>query len=297
MADYGQDIRLGVFITPTNASPRHPVGLAVAAEEAGIDLVTFQDHPYQPRYLDTWTLLSFVAARTSTVTLAGNVLNLPLRQPAVLARSVASLDLLSGGRVELGLGTGAFWDAIEAMGGERLTPGRAVDALEQAIDVVRALWDTEASGGATAGGDLHHVKGAKRGPAPAHDVGVWLGAYKPRMLALTGRVADGWLPSVGYLSGGLDDLGPMSRRVDDAAHEAGRDPADVRRLLNVSGRFAADGSGFLEGPPRVWAEQLADLALLHGTSTFVLAADDETTIRTWAHEVGPALKELVAAER
>ena len=85
--------------------------------------MTFQDHPYQPRFLDTWTLLSVLAAQTSTVRLAPNVANLPLRPPAVLARSVASLDILSGGRVELGLGAGAFWDAIEANGGRAAHAG------------------------------------------------------------------------------------------------------------------------------------------------------------------------------
>ena len=74
------------------------------ADVVGLDLVTFQDHPYQARFLDTWTLLSVVAAQTANVTVAPNVANLPLRQPVVLARSVASLDLISGGRVELGLG-------------------------------------------------------------------------------------------------------------------------------------------------------------------------------------------------
>src|SRR3712207_8859407 len=120
MTDYGHELRFGSFITPSNADPQHTVALAVASERAGLDLVSFQDHPYQPRFLDTWTLLSYVAARTERVQLAPNVLNLPLRPPAVVARAAASLDLLSGGRFELGLGSGAFWDAIEAMGGRRL---------------------------------------------------------------------------------------------------------------------------------------------------------------------------------
>ena len=126
--------------------------------------------------------------------IAPNVANLPLRPPVVLARSVASLDILSGGRVELGLGAGAFWDAIAAVGGPRLTPGQAVDALAEAIEVIRASWDVGA-GRIRHEGEHYRVVGAHPGPAPAHDVEIWLGAYKPRMLALTGAKADGWLPS------------------------------------------------------------------------------------------------------
>src|SRR5690606_31222684 len=121
MTDYGHDLQFGVFITPVAHPPMHAVDMAVVADRAGLDLVTFQDHPYQPAFYDTWTLLSFVASRTSRVHLSGNVLNLPLRQPAVLARSAATLDLLSGGRFEMGIGSGAFWDGIAAMGGRRLT--------------------------------------------------------------------------------------------------------------------------------------------------------------------------------
>src|SRR5947209_20508699 len=117
MPDYGHPLLFGTFITPINGPAQQPVELAVLAEDLGFDLVTFQDHPYQPAFLDTWTLLSWVAARTSTVHLAGNVLNLPLRPPALLARAAASLDLLSGGRFELGLGGGGFGDAIEAIVG------------------------------------------------------------------------------------------------------------------------------------------------------------------------------------
>jgi len=138
MTDYGHPLMFGSFLTPTGSDPERPVALAQLSEAAGLDLVTFQDHPYQAAFLDTWTLISYVAARTETVHLAGNVLNLPLRPPAVLARSVASLDLLSGGRVELGLGAGAFWDGIAAMGGDRLTPGQGVTALEEGIDEVGA---------------------------------------------------------------------------------------------------------------------------------------------------------------
>ena len=123
MPDYGHELEFGTFLTPQNQRPQDVVALAQLTERAGLDLATFQDHPYQAGFLDTWTLLSWVAAQTETLRVAPNVLNLPLRQPAVLARAAASLDLLSDGRVELGLGAGTFWDAIKAMGGPKLTPG------------------------------------------------------------------------------------------------------------------------------------------------------------------------------
>ncbi len=192
MPDYGQPLSFGSFLTPSAEDPAHVVDLAVVSERAGLDLVTIQDHPYQSRFLDTWTLLTWIAARTSTVTVSPNVANLPLRGPVILARSAASLDRLSGGRVELGLGSGAFWDAVAANGGPRRSAGQAVTALADAIAVIRALWSDE-KGGAKVDGEYYSLSGAKRGPAPAHDLGIWVGAYGSRMLGLTGRLADGWL--------------------------------------------------------------------------------------------------------
>jgi alkanesulfonate monooxygenase SsuD/methylene tetrahydromethanopterin reductase-like flavin-dependent oxidoreductase (luciferase family) len=174
VSDYGHDLEFGIFVTPSTQAANAVVELAVLADRVGIDLVTFQDHPYQPTFLDTWTLLSFVAARTSRVKLSANVLNIPLRPPAVVARAVASLDILSGGRAELGLGAGGFHDAIAAMGGPRLTRGQAVDALEEAIDVIRELWDVERPGGARYDGDHYQLSGSRRGPAPLHQVGIWV---------------------------------------------------------------------------------------------------------------------------
>ncbi len=286
MPDYGHDLVFGTFVTPTNADPQAPVRLARLTEEAGLDLVTFQDHPYQPAFHDTWTLLTWAAAQTSRVTLAGNVLNVPLRPPAVLARAAASLDLLSGGRVALGLGAGGFWDAIEAMGAPRLSPGESVDALAEAVEVIRALWDTGTRLPVRVEGTHHRVVGAKRGPAPAHDVPIWLGAYKPRMLRLVGTAADGWLPSEGYLKPG--DLQRGNAVIDEAARGAGRDPAEVRRLLNVTPP---------EGSTQEWVDRLVRLALEDGIGTFVVATDDPDVVRRVGEEVAPAVRERVAKER
>jgi alkanesulfonate monooxygenase SsuD/methylene tetrahydromethanopterin reductase-like flavin-dependent oxidoreductase (luciferase family) len=168
--DYGHDLLFGTFITPVARRPQHAVELAVVADRTGLDLVTFQDHPYQSGFLDTWTLLTYVAARTSRVRLSHNVLNLPLRPPVMLARAAASVDLLSGGRFELGLGAGRLWDAIEAMGGPRRTGGESVEALEEAITIIREVWATDkpARSSSTA---RTIARGAPRGPSPTHDAG------------------------------------------------------------------------------------------------------------------------------
>ena len=295
--DYGHDLLFGTFVMPDAQGPHHPVDLAVLADRVGLDLVTFQDHPYQPAFHDTWTLLSFVASRTQHIHVSGNVLNLPLRPPALIARSAASLDRLSGGRFELGLGAGAFWDGIAAMGGQRLAAGESIVALEEAIQIIREIWATDKPGGVRVEGTYYQVKGAKRGPAPAHDIGIWVGAYKPRILNLTGRIADGWLPSLGYVPGGPAGLKEMNKHIDEGAASTGRDPVAVRRLLNISGQFARTGRSLLNGPPQQWAEDLAGLTLEYGITGFILAADDAPTIELFATEVAPATRELVAAER
>ncbi|HEY4570942.1 MAG TPA: LLM class flavin-dependent oxidoreductase, partial [Kribbella sp.] len=290
--DYGHELVFGTFLTPAVDSPDRVIALAQLTEQVGLDLVSFQDHPYQPRLMDAWTLLSVVAAQTERVKVTTNVANLPLRQPVVLARSVATLDLITGGRVELGLGAGGFLDAVAANGGPRLTSGQSITALEEAVGIMREVW-TPTGGGIRLAGKHYTVAGAKRGPVPAHDVSIWLGAYKPRMLAVTGRLADGWLPSSGYA--GPDQLAAMNKIIDEAAVEAGRDPADVRRLYNVSGRFAGSG-GFLQGPEELWIDQLTELTLGEGMSTYILASDDPDDIRRFA-EVAAGVRESVEAAR
>src|SRR3954471_12419025 len=104
MPDYGHELAFGTFITPQSARPADVVALARLTEHAALELATFQDHPYQARFLDPWTLLAWVAAETELLRVAPTVLTRPLRSPAVLARAAASLDALSAGRLELGLG-------------------------------------------------------------------------------------------------------------------------------------------------------------------------------------------------
>jgi alkanesulfonate monooxygenase SsuD/methylene tetrahydromethanopterin reductase-like flavin-dependent oxidoreductase (luciferase family) len=281
MPDYGHELRFGAFITPVSERPGEVVSLARRAEAAGLDLVTFQDHPYLSKFLDTWTLLTWVAAQTERVSVAPNVLHLPLRQPAVTARAAASLDRLSGGRVELGLGAGNRWDATEAMGGPRRSPGESVEALAEAIEVLRAMWDVSGSD-VRIDGEHYRLGGAEPGPQPAHRIEIWLGAYKPRMLRLTGAKADGWLPSAPYLQEG--DLERGNLAIDEAASEAGRDPREIRRLLNIT-------------PDLATVDRLLPLAVENGVSTFILVGDESGTIDRFGAEIAPAVRQAVARER
>ena len=293
MGDYGHDLSFGIFVTPKADTAGHVLRLARRAEAAGLDWVSVQDHPYQPAFLDAWTLLTAIAATTERVSVFPNVVNLPLRPPAVLARAVASLDILSGGRAELGIGTGAFWEAIAAMGGPRRSPRESVQALREAIAVIRALWTP--GRGARLAGEHYSLAGAKPGPFPVHDVGIWVGGYKERMLRLTGELAGGWLPSSPYAP--PERLAAMNAVIDAAAAEAGRQPAVVRRIYNIAGSFDGGGGAFLQGPPKVWAEQLAGLALDEGMSGFVLMVNDAATLERFAAEVAPAVRDLGAAAR
>ncbi|MFI5915271.1 LLM class flavin-dependent oxidoreductase [Dactylosporangium sp. NPDC051541] len=295
MTDYGHDLRFGTFLPAEAANAAEALRLAVRTEDLGLDLTSLQDHPYQGRFLDSWTQLTTIAAHTERISVFPNVANLPLRPPAVLARAAASLDLLTGGRVELGLGAGGFWDPIEAMGGPRRSPGEALKALEEAIAVIRALWSDERS--VRFEGEHYRLKGAHPGPGSAHDIGIWVGAIKPRALALTGRLADGWLPSSPYVP--PEQLAESNRRIDEAALAAGRRPEDVRRLYNIAGTFRGDSREFLQGPPKVWVEQLAELAVTEGMSAFILMvqAGGDNDLERFAMEVVPAVRELVTAER
>ncbi|MFF2847728.1 LLM class flavin-dependent oxidoreductase [Streptomyces sp. NPDC058001] len=290
MPDYGHELLFGAVLMPSAGQPLDAVAMAQLGEQAGLDLMSVPDHPYQPGFLDAWTVLGVIAAATSRVRVFPNVANLPLRPPPVMARTAASLDLLSGGRVELGLGAGAYWDNIAAEGGPRRTPGEAVTATREAIDVIRALW---APGRRVRLDGKHYgLYGAAPGPVPAHDIGIWIGAVGPRMLRLVGTTGDGWLPSVPHVP--PVRLAAGHRIIDEAAAEAGRPPGAVRRLYNLSP--GADG-GFPQGSPGDWPEQLAALTLEHGTSAFLLPANFPDLLQVFGEEVAPATRELVAAQR
>lgn len=294
--DLHRQLAFGGNVDPTASDPAWPFQLARVIDEAGLDYIGIQDHPYNATFLDTWTLIAALTQATQRVRFFPNVANLPLRPPAMLAKAVASLDLLSGGRIALGIGAGAYWPGIEAMGGPSRSPGQAVKALEEAIQIIRAFWS--GTRGVRFEGEHYRVVGARPGPQPAHPVEIWVGAYGPRMLALTGRLADGWVPSFSYAP--PESIPEMQQRINEAAQEAGRKPQEIRRVYNLMGQITTGPARIrLQGPVDHWIEELTGFAVELEMDTFIFWPDEDRIrqMQIFAAEVVPGVRERVAAAR
>jgi alkanesulfonate monooxygenase SsuD/methylene tetrahydromethanopterin reductase-like flavin-dependent oxidoreductase (luciferase family) len=287
-------LRFGISVVPSAASFEGIVEQVRAAEDGGLDLVGIQDHPYQRRFLDTFSLIANLLARTDRIRFFPDVTSLAMRDPAMVAKAAASMDVMSGGRFELGLGAGNFWDAVEGMGRPRRTNRQAFAALEEAIAIIRAALDVGPEKRVVRGpGPFHPIPGYPAGPPPAHRVGIWLGVYRSRGLRLVALHADGWIPSLGYVD--LDELRRASQVIDAEARAAGRDPDDITKLLNVGGMIGdVEPSDVpLAGPVDHWVETLSRWATELGTDSFVIYPADGSAdqVRRFAAEVAPAVRE------
>jgi alkanesulfonate monooxygenase SsuD/methylene tetrahydromethanopterin reductase-like flavin-dependent oxidoreductase (luciferase family) len=298
-------LSFGLSIVPYADSFQRGRELVRIADEAGIEYVGIQDHPYQARFLDTFSLIATLLAQTSRISFFTDVANLPLRGPAMIAKAFASLDVLSKGRVELGLGAGAFLEQVASMGGPRRGRGESVDALEEAIEVLRLMWSGERI--VSFEGRHYRLEEAHPGPVPAHPIGIWLGAFGPRMQRLTGRKADGWLPSLGMLSAA--ELRAGNELIDSVAEEAGRDPREIKRVLNLQGVIGDTDTALPErlpvgylagdrlvGPPESWVDTLIGF-VEDGFDTIVFWPVDASPqqVEAFAAEVIPRIRENVAA--
>ena len=214
--------QFGLNIHPGIEDPDEPFRRARIADATGIDLITIQDHPYMATHYDTWTLLTALACATTRVRLGTNVSPLPLRPPVMLAKAAASLDMLSGGRVELGIGTGGYPVGLRAFGAE-VPAERAeiVAAFEEGIRVIRGLWSSER--GFTFDGEHYRTRGARFGPRPTRPIPIWVGAARPRMLRLVARYADIWNTRLEP-----EEAEAAVQRFREAARSVGRNPDEVR---------------------------------------------------------------------
>ncbi|TMQ95858.1 LLM class flavin-dependent oxidoreductase [Actinomadura soli] len=290
-------LRFGVSLVPDASVPL--LRTAQESDRFGLDLLGVRDQPYRRDTADALTLVAAALAATSRIRVLPAVACLPLRPPAVLAKAVATMDRLSGGRVELGLGAGTSWDGVEAYGGAR--PGGASAgsaaaarrALEEAVQIIRLHWSDQS--GLRFQGEHYGFTALQAGPAPVHQIGIWLGVTGPRGLDLAGRVADGWIAPSSLVP--PKRLADGQRRLDDAAAGAGRDPDEIRRVYVLEGSLdAKDARGFLHGPPRQWINELTELAIGHRVDSFLFGGHP-AQMAEFALEVVPAVREEIARER
>ena len=231
------------------------VRLATQADRDGLDLFTVADHPYFGDKLDAYALTGFLLGQTERITGMVTVTNLPSRPAPVLARTLTSLSVLSGG-------------------GDPVT------------------FD----------GEFYHVDGLD--PAAAQAPRVFTGSVGPKSLAVTGQLADGWIPP-----GGSDWLSQLYResrpRVDAAAAAAGRDPADIADVYNFGGRITpeplaatrGEDGRWIGGSVRQWVDELTTAVLDHHAAGFIYRSPDDTpageALARWATEVVPAVREAI----
>ncbi|MCS6803082.1 MAG: LLM class flavin-dependent oxidoreductase [Chloroflexota bacterium] len=292
MSHPAQQLRFGVNLSTSATAGADPARDAVLAEQLGFDLIACSDHLHTayPNF-ETWTFLTWVAAQTRRVMILSNVLGLPYRPPAVIAKMAESLHRLSGGRMILGLGAGAVDAEFAAFGLPVRSPGEKVAALEEALDIIQALWREP---NVRFAGRHYAVDGATITPRPTSAIPIWLGTYGPKAVRLAAERADGWVPSMPYL--------PLAKAVErraqlrEAAAAAGRDPDALTCAYNITvgvGRFTPRGETIAGEPPEV-AARLAEVVRAGFTfPIFWIVGDQRTGMERLAGEVLPRVRELV----
>ena len=296
MTDHGHPITFGLSLYPSVDQLSETRQLAQAADAAGIDYLGIQDHAYNPEFLDVWTLITYLAAETERIAFFPDVADLQLRQPTILAKAAASLSVLAGGRIVLGVGGGASAGGIAAMGGAQRSNPEMIAFTEEALQIMRKAL---AGGVVEFQSDQHAVRGYDAGPLPAAPIPLWLGSNGPRMLAVTGRSSDGWVSPLNTYVGPAA-VPARQQAIDDAARSAGRDPADVRRIYNVVGAIgpARRGPGLI-GDVEAWVAALTDWSVELGFDTFIFwpMTAPLTQLEVFAREVVPAVRQRVAERR
>jgi alkanesulfonate monooxygenase SsuD/methylene tetrahydromethanopterin reductase-like flavin-dependent oxidoreductase (luciferase family) len=296
--DYDHPVRFGIFPSPRADFSQETLHMARVADEAGFDLVGIQDHPYQRRFLDTWALMGFVLAKTDRVTVFPDVANLPLRPPRMMAKHAATLDHLSGGRFDLGLGWGSVPAELATFG---LLPEPAAvrsQRLEETLEILELLFTGET---VDYDGRHYQLHGAQQRPRPlAGRVPVLIGGIGETLtLPLVRRFADWWnCPSYGISR--LEEVRPLVGDVKvSTQHPIGlavghTDRADVVALAEK--RFGNWG-GLIAGTPDEVAAELAREAAI-GVELFLVPFSDFGTVETierFGREVMPAVRAAAGA--
>lgn len=285
----------GVNVSTSADSGADPVTDSMRAEALGFDFISANDHPCgrHPSY-ELWTMLTWIAAKTSRIKVASRVLGVPYRAPAMVAKMAESLDRFSDGRLILGMGGGYSDEEFRAFGLGVPSPRQKVDGLEEAVQIIHGLWRAP---GYTFEGKHHQVLEADLEPKPRHEIPIWLGTFGRRALAVTGRVADGWIPT--YAMATPEDIPAMRDQIFEAALSADRDPADITLAYNIDFLIQERGParpGVLTGSSEQVAEQLRNFVDL-GFSAMNFSPtgeQPELQLERLAREVLPLVRQLMS---
>jgi alkanesulfonate monooxygenase SsuD/methylene tetrahydromethanopterin reductase-like flavin-dependent oxidoreductase (luciferase family) len=283
-----------------DVSPRlafgDPVPRAQRAEALGFDFISTSDHPCgeEPTY-ETWTMLTWIAANTQRLRIATRVLGVPYRPPAMVAKMAETLDRLTGGRLILGLGGGYSDEEFRAFGLPVPTPREKVDGMADAIEIAHGLWREPRF---TYTGPRYHTEAADLEPKPAHPIPIWLGTYGNRALDATGRLADGWIPSLSPAAS-PERIPAMRQRILAAAERAGRSPDALTFVYNLQIRVdpgATPATDIVTGPPDAVVEQLVGFRRLGfaGFNLQPLGPDRPEQIERLAEEIIPLVRREAA---
>jgi probable F420-dependent oxidoreductase len=244
-------IGFGAPISGAWATPGDLASFGARAEEAGYaSLWTFQRllipegsqmEPVYQSTLDPLVALGFLAAETSRIRLGVALINMPFVSPAYLAKQATTADVLSGGRLDLGLGIGWMPEEFELTGASMARRGARA---EEFIEVLRALWNPGPDGSGSGElsryhGDFYTVPAGRQDPGPVQRPGppILLGGMSRAAMERAGRTADGWMTSSrADLSRIRDDI----KVVRTAAADAGRDPGEIRIICRGVVRAGAE---------------------------------------------------------
>jgi alkanesulfonate monooxygenase SsuD/methylene tetrahydromethanopterin reductase-like flavin-dependent oxidoreductase (luciferase family) len=284
-----RDLLFGVNISPNVEG--EPIARAKRAEDLGFDFVSANDHIHAvgSRY-ELWTMLSWIGSATSRIRVATRVLGVPYRPPAVVAKMAETFDRLSGGRLILGLGGGASDEEFRALGLDVRSPREKIEGLEEALLIIRGLWSEPIF---TMEGRIYRTDRAEIEPKPQHRIPIWLGTLGPRGLAVTGRLGDGWIPSLENAP--PDRVPTMTKRIFQAAEEAGRDPEEITLVYNLVVRVEEHGTEepfVVSGSPQAVSEQLRGFMQLGFTAFNFIpwGTDVDAQMERLANEVIPAVR-------
>ena len=257
------------------------VHVAQTGEKNGFEFIAFSDQP-PGNNIEAWTAATAVGVLTKDIVVTHSTLNIPYRNPAMLAKMAASLDYMTGGRVILTLGAGGMEAQYLSYGYNFGTPGQRITDMGDAITILRGLWGNESF---DSQGKRLGVSGATVQPRPVKGtIPIFVGAGHPRNLKLTGAVADGWLKNSGWIDS-TEDYVEQLRIMEGSAAAAGRDPSTVYRVLSGYGYIGEDDpetkvpavhgtlGGLVGTPDRILAD--IEFYIDLGVDTFQLAFSPE----------------------